>query len=362
VHRKGIVHRDIKPANILFRKDGTLILTDFGIAKQLEQDTKLTMDGTAMGSPDYLSPEQAECKLLDGRTDIYSLGIVFYEMLTGRKPYQGESYIETVMAHITEPIPLLPPHLERYQGLLERMIAKDPEKRFDSAADMVAFIDRIGHTTPVEEISAKVMGLVHSLCDSAPATINPANTVQITRDDLAAGPSAVLQQVTGDGFRILINSLASRSRGINRRWLMMGVLLVLVTGSVWIHGRAPEVLPMRSQESEVEQYLLKAKVALDSDKLTAPAQDNAYFYYQEVIKLAPDHEVARQGITEIANHYADLAELSLDRFEYVNAKHYVHEGIRVQPENLRLAALQQRTYVIKDVPTRLFKGIKSIFE
>jgi MSHA biogenesis protein MshN len=108
--------------------------------------------------------------------------------------------------------------------------------------------------------------------------------------------------------------------------------------------------------------LLKAKAALDSDKLTAPAQDNAYFYYQEVIKLAPDHEVARQGLTEIANHYADLAEQALDRFEYVNAKHYVHEGIRVQPENLRLAALQQRTYVIKDVPTRLFKGIKSIFE
>jgi serine/threonine-protein kinase PpkA len=83
VHRKGIVHRDIKPANILFRKDGTPILTDFGIAKQLEQDTRLTMDGTAMGSPDYLSPEQAECKPLDGRTDIYSLGIVLYEMLTG---------------------------------------------------------------------------------------------------------------------------------------------------------------------------------------------------------------------------------------------------------------------------------------
>ena len=242
------------------------------------------------------------------------------------------------------------------------MIAKNPEKRFDSAADMVAFIDRIGHTTPVEEISAKVVGLVRSLRDSAPVATIPAKTVQITRDDLAAGTSAVLQQVTGDGFRILINSLASRSREINRRWLMVGVILVLVTGSVWIQGQAPEEVSIRSPESEVEQYLLKAEVAIDSDKLTAPAQDNAYFYYQEVIKLAPDHEVARQGLTEIANHYADLAEQALDRFEYVNAKHYVHEGILVQPENLRLAALQQRTYVIKDVPTRLFKGIKSIFE
>jgi serine/threonine-protein kinase PpkA len=111
VHRKGIVHRDIKPANILLRKDGTPTLTDFGIAKQLEQDTKLTMDGTAMGSPDYLSPEQAECKPLDGRTNIYGLGIVFYEMLTGRKPNQGVSYIETVLDthHGTNPVATTPP-------------------------------------------------------------------------------------------------------------------------------------------------------------------------------------------------------------------------------------------------------------
>jgi hypothetical protein len=168
--------------------------------------------------------------------------------------------------------------------------------------------------------------------------------------------------VTGDGFRTLINNLASSSKDINRRLLMMGLVLVLVAGSFWIHGRASEELSIRSPESEVEQYLLKAKVAMDSDKLTTPAEDNAYFYYQEVIKLAPDHEAARQGLTEIANRYADLAEQALDQFEYVNAKHYVHEGIRVQPENSRLAALQPRTYAIKDVPTRLFKGIKSIFE
>jgi len=362
VHRKGIVHRDIKPANILFCNDGTPILTDFGIAKQLEQDTKLTRDGAAMGSPDYLSPEQAECKPLDGRTDIYGLGIVFYEMLTGRKPYQGGSYIETVMAHITDPIPSLPPHMERYQELLERMIAKDPEDRFVSAADMIAFINKIGCTTPVEAISAKVVSLVRSLHDSTPAAPNLAKTVQITRDDLVAGPSAAMQKVTGKGFRALIENLASRSRDTNQRWLMAGLILVLVTGSVWMSGRAPQSLTTHSPESEVEQYLLKAKIAMDSDKLAAPARDNAYLYYQEVIKLVPDHEEARQGLLEIANRYGDLAEQALDRFEYVNAKHYVHEGLRVQPENLRLLALQQRTNAIKDVPTRLIKGIKSLFE
>jgi serine/threonine protein kinase len=362
VHRKGIVHRDIKPANILFCNDGTPILTDFGIAKQLEQDTRLTRDGAAMGSPDYLSPEQAECKPLDGRTDIYGLGIVFYEMLTGRKPYQGGSYIETVMAHITDPIPSLPPHLGRYQGLLERMIAKDPEERFPSAADMIVFINKMGRTTPVEEISEKVVGLVRRLRDSTPADPNLVKTIKITRDDLATGTSATMQKVTANGFRTLIDNLASRSRNTNQRWLMAGLILVLVTGSVWMAGRAPESLAAHSPESEVEQYLLKAKIAMDSDKLAAPAQDNAYLYYQEVIKLAPDHEGARQGLLEIANRYGDLAEQALDRFEYVNAKHYVREGLRVQPENPRLVALQQRTNAIKDVPTRLIKGVKSLFE
>ena len=126
--------------------------------------------------------------------------------------------------------------------------------------------------------------------------------------------------------------------------------------------RAPESLATHSPEPEVEQYLIKAKIAMDSDKLAAPAQDNAYLYYQEVIKLVPDHEGARQGLLDIANRYGDLAEQALDRFEYVNAKHYVHEGLLVQPENPRLVALQQRTNAIKDVPTRLIKGIKSLFE
>ena len=362
VHSKGIIHRDIKPANILFRKDGTPILTDFGIAKQLVQDTKLTVDGTAMGSPDYLSPEQAECKPLDGRTDIYGLGIVLYEMLTGRKPYQGRSYIETVMAHITEPIPSLPPHLERYQELLERMIAKDPEERFSSAADMVAFIDTIGRTTPVKAISEKVVGLIRSLHNSITADPSSAKTVQIARDDLAAGPSAVIQKITGNGLRILIDSLANRSAVTNRHWLMVGVLFVLVTGLIWMPGRAPESLATRSSEADVEQYLLKARFAMESDKLTTPEEDNAYLYYQEVIELVPDHEGARQGLMEIANRHADLAEQAIDRFEYVKAERYVSEGLRVQPDNPRLVALQQRTNAIKDVPTRLIKGIKSVFK
>jgi serine/threonine-protein kinase PpkA len=110
LHRGGIIHRVIKPANILFRNGGTSVLTDFGIAKQLDQDIRLTLDSTALGSPCYLSPEQAECKPLDGRTDIYSLGIILYEMQTGRKPFQGDSPIETILAHLTDVVRIYSPN------------------------------------------------------------------------------------------------------------------------------------------------------------------------------------------------------------------------------------------------------------
>jgi serine/threonine protein kinase len=79
-HKKGVIHRDVKPGNILFRQDGTPVMADFGIAKEFERDTDITVDGTVVGTPDYLAPEQARIEPLDGRTDVYALGIIFYEM------------------------------------------------------------------------------------------------------------------------------------------------------------------------------------------------------------------------------------------------------------------------------------------
>ena len=189
VHRKGIVHRDIKPGNILFRKDDTPVLTDFGIAKQLEQDTNLTMDGTAIGSPYYLSPEQAECKPLDGRTDIYGLGIVLFEMLMGHKPYKGKSYIEIVMAHKTEPIPSLSPHLQSYQGLLERMVAKDPKDRFRSAREMVKTLRKLDPIDTVKVVSRKDAGSIPEAQDTAAVEREVGTTMKVNGPSRPAGSS-----------------------------------------------------------------------------------------------------------------------------------------------------------------------------
>ena len=129
-HARGLSTATSKPANILFRNDGTPLLTDFGIAKQLQVDSELTSTGTILGSPFYMSPEQSEGLKVDGRTDIYALGIILYEMLTGQRPFVGDSAIKVIVQHIQSTIPALPTgSLKRYQPLLNSMLAKNRDER-----------------------------------------------------------------------------------------------------------------------------------------------------------------------------------------------------------------------------------------
>lgn len=132
-HRCGIVHRDIKPQNIMFHENGDPVLSDFGIAKAIGGNTVMTMSGMYFGTPRYMSPEQIKGQTVDGRSDLYSLGILFYEMLTGELPYSSDDSFALAFKHVTEPIPNLPSKLVIFQPLLNRLLAKDPEDRFPGA-------------------------------------------------------------------------------------------------------------------------------------------------------------------------------------------------------------------------------------
>ncbi len=145
-HAAHIVHRDVKPANILFRNDGTLLLTDFGIAKQLAGAQDLTITGNMVGSPHYLSPEQAQNRTVDGRADIYSLGIILYEMLTGDRPYKGGSHFDIALKHITQDMPRMPDELANYQNLLDTMTARDAASRFPSMSSLLEALKELRET------------------------------------------------------------------------------------------------------------------------------------------------------------------------------------------------------------------------
>jgi serine/threonine protein kinase len=147
VHGQGIIHRDIKPANILFRQDGTLVLTDFGIAKTINNDVGVTQAGVIVGSAAYGSPEQMQGLELDIRSDIYSLGVLFLEMLTGKNPFMAASFVNTAMNHIQLEIPRLAAHVSHFQPLIDKMLAKHVVDRYASAADLLAVLDGIAPVT-----------------------------------------------------------------------------------------------------------------------------------------------------------------------------------------------------------------------
>lgn len=140
-HSKNIIHRDIKPENILFREDGTAILADFGIAKATESTSKMTATGTVIGTPHYMSPEQAQGQTVGSYSDFYSLGVVFYEMLTGGLPYDADSTIAIVFKHITEPVPHLDTAHAKFQPLLDTLLAKDQKDRYHTGREIIADIE-----------------------------------------------------------------------------------------------------------------------------------------------------------------------------------------------------------------------------
>lgn len=145
-HEKGYIHRDIKPENILFREDGASVLSDFGVAKTVSSASKMTNAGTVVGTPHYMSPEQARGKPVDGRSDIYSLGVVFYEMLTGSVPFRAEEAVAIAIKHLTAPIPTLPPQHSLFQPILNKLLAKDPDDRYQRGREVVDAIGNINNT------------------------------------------------------------------------------------------------------------------------------------------------------------------------------------------------------------------------
>jgi serine/threonine-protein kinase PpkA len=331
LHKKDIIHRDIKPANILFRNDGTPILTDFGVAKQESTDSRLTKDGTALGSPYYISPEQAESKPVDGRADIYSLGIILYEMLTGKKPFQGESDIQIIISHLSDPVPTLPDGLQQYQELVDRMIAKNPDERFSSAEEMLLYIRnfrqsgcrparRKSPTGCFDETAVHETSLLGDLFRKAGHLQEDAGGLRVT----LAMAVLLLVAVVALQATPMITTRAQQ-------------LLAGSSAVIPVHTNNPQ--PRDASPSRHTEYLSLARDALRKLRYTKPENDNAYYYYQLALKDSPGNEQALQGIAEIAEIQADLVEWALGLHEYSKAREYLATGMKIDPDNPRLIEL-----------------------
>ncbi len=140
IHEVGILHRDLKPGNVMLRKDDSIALIDFGLAKRMRLRMEITDEGEIFGTPYYMSPEQGHGNGVDHRSDIYSLGVIFYEMLTGQKPFRADTAMGIIYLHAQAPIPLLPVRVAKYQSLINMMLAKLPDDRLQAADEIAEWL------------------------------------------------------------------------------------------------------------------------------------------------------------------------------------------------------------------------------
>ena len=140
LHNVGILHRDLKPGNIMLRGDGSIALIDFGLAKRMFPEEELTGSKQIFGTPYYMSPEQGRGRDVDERSDVYALGVIFYEMLTGEKPYTAKNAMGIIFKHTEQPVPVLPNRLNQYQKVINTLLAKKPEDRIQTAAEVVNWL------------------------------------------------------------------------------------------------------------------------------------------------------------------------------------------------------------------------------
>lgn len=329
VHENGIVHRDVKPANVLFHEDGTPILTDFGIASDSNLESGLTVHGATVGSPSYMSPEQAAGGVTDGRTDIYSLGIVLYEMLAGRPPFQEGSAVETMAARLNTPVPRLPTELRSCQGLLDRMLARAGDDRFQSAGEMVEAIRSLQL-----ELAAEPVG---SIPDPGRLWLR----VQSVFADLDVAARRFVASRSG----VLESSRAKKVV------LALLVLAVLAAGVDWL-----------TVPADVRHNLARAEAAVDEDRLARPWSGSAVFHYRQVLMLDPENDDALDGLHEVAERFADRAEADLEARAFSSAKVHVDRGLNAEPGNERLLALQDDTKELRSLPEKLVRGVRSLFD
>jgi len=344
-HDNGIVHRDLKPANIMFRDPATPVLTDFGIARQQDPAaTRLTQTGMMIGTPTYMSPEQATGGEIDGRSDQYALGVLFYEMLTGHPPFEGDSPIQVVLAHLNTPPPTLPPQFAFFQAIMDRLLAKDREARYP---DLRTF------TRELKTLLTASDALAHRLqIDSNQSASEQLRALGFSESQIHTGAariSGVSPRITGSARSPRTGSgpgvrMGNEPGPERPRWLWpavgAGVLLVAVLAGWLLFGGSSSLDP--ALQNIVDRDLAAVDALIQQNKLVAPEGDNAFERLQEVLQVAPGYPEAQRRLDEITTALRTRAEEALQAKRFDVAETRIAEALAVAPQDAAVLAVQKR--------------------
>lgn len=324
-HEHGVIHRDLKPDNILFDQFGRIKIADFGIAisKKSQRRTKETQ---LLGSAHYMSPEQIQSRPIDHRSDVYSLGCIIYEKITGEHVYSASNDFSILMAHINKPIPILPAALSVWQPIIDQCLAKNPDDRYQSVADLKADLMKIRYQDHQTEKSQKstidwsaykkflvpasvvagmlllvVSGLTFITDDNEPVNTKPAEPEQSVE---------TTQIIPSNGNESLTppEALAKSVEPEPTQTPLMDTVITL-----------PVNEPSAQDGPDLTDRLSQANESLKAFRLTKPADNNAAAQFSAILAEHPDNQAARQGLHKVGLFYFSLIDSKLDQQAYGEA-------------------------------------------
>ncbi|NOX49503.1 MAG: protein kinase [Gammaproteobacteria bacterium] len=392
LHQTGAIHGDVKPENILVDSHGVAKLTDFDLAHAIDS-ISTTRRGSVLGTPEYISPEQAAGKTIDGRSDLYSLGVVFYRLLSGSLPYYAETAVEMSLKHIQEPIPRLPSYLRVFQEVVDQALAKKADQRFANGREMIEKLDQIradfelpNTTLRTREISTQEIRVVGGDLLSTP--IDSARQERLSRrvrrQRMLRSSLLVLVlglSIAGGGYYAVTQNLIPIEQVLSRLGLAENPLVAIAWAEAQSLRQDPnQALPAivaayrrvlaidpdhvgaqqavaglaEDWKASIDEALLQGNLQLADTRLSSaqtvfpddidwvqlnvrhqnrgraerlmvstqslltshglsdlPSATAAIQSYQEVLRLAPNHEAAQQALEELAVHYAALASAAV---------------------------------------------------
>jgi len=386
--QEGYIHRDVKPENIIFRDNGSAVLMDFGIAKAISSATQLTMVGSTIGSPNYMSPEQARGLELDGRTDLYSLGVVFYECLTGTKPYDSADTYVIGLKHINDPIPRLPGKLSQFQPIIDRLLAKTPEGRFENGNALIEALDKfqisgdganlsVQQTQSIDNDETRVKSAhdavtvnVNTLVDDGTRVQpEPKSFTQDLNDETVVIPSeqqTLTTQKKSNKSLLIVSALVTLTISAGLFWYITKKDVVpdepispiepitqvppTVTAPIVVKPEEPVTEPEPSvvqqpevnNEKLIEQLLSKAQSAIARKRYSSPKNDNALKYFKEVLTLDSNNAKAKSGLNTLADRYLSMANGRFKEKAFNSALKSINKGLTIIPDHQGLLTLRDK--------------------
>ncbi len=331
-HSKGIVHRDIKPANVLFTEDDRIVLSDFGIVRLADDDSSLTRG--VIGTPQYMSPEQALGREVDGRSDLYSLGVMLFEMLVGRVPFKGDSAVATLSMHATLPVPSVRDHNPNVSievdRVVQRALAKQPEDRFQTGVSLAEAL--MAAAAAEERALAQTILAPRGALETADLVLPSAPATPLDLDTMY---QQLLELTRARDWRTAV-SLAAQILARDANYRDVSGILASATNELrYGRGNTSVQIELNNVMAEVETSiangrLMEAAAMLQQLLRSSPNEPSVRTRLDEVNKLMTEQEAQRRRAARLEQLYT-LAMSKIDSDDLRWANHILDEITAIDP-------------------------------